>query len=92
MSRDIRFRPILERIAANGELQMVGLTREAGALLVHAARLVDMPQEWLDGKRGLDRDIVESIALILEDALEAVRGEIENPTPHLTAAPSHGGN
>jgi len=78
--RDVYLKPILERIANNPELGLVDLNREAGALLLKACLLLDFPQEWLDGERGMDPDCVESIALLLGDALEAVRAEIDEPT------------
>lgn len=79
MSRDVYVRPIVERIAANPELGLCGLTTEAVDLLSKACQLLDMPADWLEGKCALHPDIVQSLALLLGDVLDAVQAEIDDP-------------
>ena len=85
MTRYVRFESIVRRVAANPELAMCGLTRETVFLIIETCKLLNMPQDWMDGKRSLHPDIAESLALLLGDALAAVRAELDDPTSPLHA-------
>jgi hypothetical protein len=87
MTRHIRSLSIVERICADQELAIpcCDLRMAAVNVFLSACTNLDMPNEWIDGTRSMNPDIVASIQMLVAGVLRAVEAELSAPTSPLRA-------